>query len=56
MKLITFKENTSIRAGVAAATGEFLQPGDRIECTIEKPGTLTNILGPRPKRFYEPLG
>ena len=42
-------------AGVAMTTGKFLQPGDRIECTIEKLGTLTNTLGQRPKKFYKPL-
>ncbi len=46
---------TGTPAGVAAATGKFLQPGDRIECTIEKLGTLTNTLGQRPEKFYEPL-
>jgi 2-keto-4-pentenoate hydratase/2-oxohepta-3-ene-1,7-dioic acid hydratase in catechol pathway len=47
---------TGTPAGVAMATGKFLQPGDRIECTIEKLGTLTNTLGPKPEKFYEPLG
>ena len=46
---------TGTPAGVAMATGKFLGPGDRIECTIEKLGTLRNTLGPQPKRFYEPL-
>jgi 2-keto-4-pentenoate hydratase/2-oxohepta-3-ene-1,7-dioic acid hydratase in catechol pathway len=46
---------TGTPAGVAVATGNFLQPGDRIECTIEKLGTLTNTLGPQPNKFYEPL-
>ncbi|TSA45172.1 FAA hydrolase family protein [bacterium] len=46
---------TGTPAGVAVTTGEFLEPGDRIECTIEKLGTLTNTLGPRPAKFYEPL-
>jgi len=46
---------TGTPAGVAAATGKFLQPGDCIECTIEKLGTLTNTLGQRPGKFYEPL-
>jgi len=46
---------TGTPAGVAMATGDFLQPGDTIECTIEKLGTLTNTLGPQPKKFYEPL-
>jgi 2-keto-4-pentenoate hydratase/2-oxohepta-3-ene-1,7-dioic acid hydratase in catechol pathway len=47
---------TGTPAGVAMATGDFLQPGDRIECTIEKIGTLTNTLGQKPEVFYEPLG
>jgi len=38
------------------ATGKFLQPGDAIECTIEKLGTLRNTLGQQPEKFYEPLG
>jgi 2-keto-4-pentenoate hydratase/2-oxohepta-3-ene-1,7-dioic acid hydratase in catechol pathway len=46
---------TGTPAGVAMATGRFLQPGDTIECTIEKIGTLTNTLGPRPSGFYRPL-
>jgi 2-keto-4-pentenoate hydratase/2-oxohepta-3-ene-1,7-dioic acid hydratase in catechol pathway len=46
---------TGTPAGVAAATGKFLQPGDSIECTIEKLGTLRNTLGQRPKKIYEPL-
>lgn len=39
--------------GVAAADGNYLQPGDVMECTIEKIGTLTNTLGPRPDTFYK---
>ncbi|MHC4149030.1 MAG: fumarylacetoacetate hydrolase family protein [Planctomycetota bacterium] len=46
---------TGTPAGVAVATGNFLRPGDIIECTIEKLGTLRNKLGQRPKTFYEPL-
>jgi 2-keto-4-pentenoate hydratase/2-oxohepta-3-ene-1,7-dioic acid hydratase in catechol pathway len=46
---------TGTPAGVAMATGKFLQPGDTIECTIEKLGTLTNTLGRKPEKFYEPL-
>jgi len=46
---------TGTPSGVAMATGRFLQPGDRIECTIENLGTLTNTLGQRPEKFYEPL-
>jgi 2-keto-4-pentenoate hydratase/2-oxohepta-3-ene-1,7-dioic acid hydratase in catechol pathway len=46
---------TGTPAGVAMATGNFLKPGDKIECTIEKLGTLANTLGQKPKEFYEPL-
>lgn len=46
---------TGTPAGVAVATGKFLKAGDRIDCTIEKLGTLTNTLAARPKKFYEPL-
>jgi len=46
---------TGTPSGVGLATGNYLQPGDRIECTIEKLDTLTNTLGQRPKKFYEPL-
>jgi len=46
---------TGTPAGVALATGDFLEAGDRIECNIEKLGTLTNTLGRRPEKFYEPL-
>ena len=46
---------TGTPEGVAMATGEFLQPGDKIECKIENLGTLTNTLGRRPAQFYKPL-
>ncbi len=46
---------TGTPEGVAMATGNFLKAGDKIECTIEKIGTLTNTLGPKPENFYEPL-
>ena len=46
---------TGTPAGVAVATGKFLQPGDTIECTIEKLGTLKNTLGEKPPKFYQPL-
>jgi 2-keto-4-pentenoate hydratase/2-oxohepta-3-ene-1,7-dioic acid hydratase in catechol pathway len=46
---------TGTPSGVAMATGNFLAAGDRIEASIEKLGTLTNTLGPKPKKFYEPL-
>jgi len=47
---------TGTPAGVAMATGKFLQGGDRIECTIDKLGALTNTLSEKPRKFYEPLG
>ncbi len=46
---------TGTPSGVGVATGNFLRPGDRIECAIEGLGTLTNTLGDRPTVFYEPL-
>jgi len=46
---------TGTPSGVAMATGDFLQPGDVIECTIEKLGTLKNTLGQKPQKFYKPL-
>jgi 2-keto-4-pentenoate hydratase/2-oxohepta-3-ene-1,7-dioic acid hydratase in catechol pathway len=46
---------TGTPEGVAMASGNFLKSGDKIECTIEKLGTLTNTLGRKPKEFYEPL-
>ncbi len=46
---------TGTPSGVGLATGDYLQPGARIECTIEKLGTLTNTLGPKPDEFYKPL-
>jgi 2-keto-4-pentenoate hydratase/2-oxohepta-3-ene-1,7-dioic acid hydratase in catechol pathway len=46
---------TGTPAGVAVATGNFLKAGDSIECTIEKLGTLTNSLGPKPQKFYTPF-
>jgi 2-keto-4-pentenoate hydratase/2-oxohepta-3-ene-1,7-dioic acid hydratase in catechol pathway len=41
--------------GVAVADGSFLMPGDTMECKIEKIGTLTNTLGPKPDTFYKGL-
>jgi 2-keto-4-pentenoate hydratase/2-oxohepta-3-ene-1,7-dioic acid hydratase in catechol pathway len=41
--------------GVGMATGDFLQPGDIVECTIEGLGRLTNTIGPRPEQYYKPL-
>jgi len=46
---------TGTPSGVAMATGNFLKTGDRIDASIEKLGTLTNTLGQKPKKFYEPL-
>ena len=47
---------TGTPSGVGLATGDYLKPGDVIQCRIEKLGTLTNTLGPKPAAFYEPLG
>jgi len=46
---------TGTPSGVGFATGNYLKAGDRIEASIEKLGTLTNTLGPKPEKFYEPL-
>lgn len=46
---------TGTPEGVAMASGKYLAPGDKIECTIEKLGTLTNIVGQKPNQFYKPL-
>ncbi|MFA6186698.1 MAG: fumarylacetoacetate hydrolase family protein [Phycisphaerae bacterium] len=46
---------TGTPQGVGMATGNFLKAGDKIECEIEKIGTLTNTLGKKPENFYEPL-
>jgi len=46
---------TGTPAGVAKATGNYLQPGDIIECSIQNLGTLTNTLSQKPKKFYQPL-
>ena len=46
---------TGTPSGVAMATGNYLKAGDRIEASIENLGTLTNTLGPKPKKSYEPL-
>ena len=43
---------TGTPEGVAMASGNFLKAGDKIECTIEKIGTLTNTLGAKPENFY----
>ncbi|MHC5083083.1 MAG: fumarylacetoacetate hydrolase family protein [Planctomycetota bacterium] len=39
--------------GVAMADGNFLQPGDVVQCSIEQIGTLSNTLGVKPKEFYK---
>jgi 2-keto-4-pentenoate hydratase/2-oxohepta-3-ene-1,7-dioic acid hydratase in catechol pathway len=41
--------------GTGHALGQYLQPGDKMECTIESIGTINNTLGQPPKDFYEPL-
>jgi 2-keto-4-pentenoate hydratase/2-oxohepta-3-ene-1,7-dioic acid hydratase in catechol pathway len=46
---------TGTPEGVGMATGDYLEPGDELTCSIEKIGTLTNTLGPRPDSFYQPL-
>ena len=46
---------TGTPAGVAKATGNYLQPGDTIECSIQNLGTLKNTLSQKPKNFFEPL-
>jgi len=46
---------TGTPSGVGLATGNYLKTGDKIEASIDKLGTLTNTLGPKPKKFYEPL-
>ncbi|MGA2071053.1 MAG: fumarylacetoacetate hydrolase family protein [Sedimentisphaerales bacterium] len=46
---------TGTPAGVAAASGRFLQSGDTIECRIENLGVLTNHLSQKLADFYKPL-
>lgn len=46
---------TGTPAGVAVASGRFLQSGDTIECRIEKLGVLKNTLSQKPADFYKPL-
>ena len=46
---------TGTPSGVGLATGNYLKAGDQIEASIEKLGTLTSTLGPKPEKFYEPL-
>jgi len=46
---------TGTPSGVAMATGKFLRPGDTIQCTIDKLGTLKNVCGRNVEKLYEPL-
>jgi 2-keto-4-pentenoate hydratase/2-oxohepta-3-ene-1,7-dioic acid hydratase in catechol pathway len=46
---------TGTPAGVAVASGRFLQSGDTIECRIESLGVLKNTLSQKPADFYKPL-
>jgi 2-keto-4-pentenoate hydratase/2-oxohepta-3-ene-1,7-dioic acid hydratase in catechol pathway len=46
---------TGTPAGVGMASGNFLNAGDKIVCSIEKLGTLQNTLGKKPDKFYTPL-
>jgi 2-keto-4-pentenoate hydratase/2-oxohepta-3-ene-1,7-dioic acid hydratase in catechol pathway len=46
---------TGTPAGVAVASGRFLQSGDMIECGIEGLGVLKNTLSPKPANFYKPI-
>jgi 2-keto-4-pentenoate hydratase/2-oxohepta-3-ene-1,7-dioic acid hydratase in catechol pathway len=46
---------TGTPAGVAVATGRFLQSGDTIESGIENLGVLKNTLSHRPADFYKPI-
>jgi 2-keto-4-pentenoate hydratase/2-oxohepta-3-ene-1,7-dioic acid hydratase in catechol pathway len=46
---------TGTPSGVGLATGNYLKASDKIEATIDKLGTLTNTLGPKPEKLYEPL-
>ena len=46
---------TGTPEGVAMASKKWIAPGDVVECTIEKIGTLTNTIGQRPNEFYKPI-
>ena len=46
---------TGTPSGVGAASNNMLRPGDRIDCTIETIGTLSNTLGNPPEVFYHGL-
>lgn len=39
--------------GVGLAENRFLQPGDKIVCSIQSLGTLTNTIGPKPADIYK---
>lgn len=38
--------------GVGLAENRFLQPGDKVVCSIESLGTLSNTIGAKPENFY----
>ena len=44
---------TGTPQGVAAGGAEYLKPGDTMEATIDRIGTLTNTLGDYPEQFYK---
>ncbi|MGD0597749.1 MAG: fumarylacetoacetate hydrolase family protein [Sedimentisphaerales bacterium] len=46
---------TGTPAGVAVASGRFLQSGNTIECKIENLGVLKNTLSQKPADFYKPI-
>ena len=46
---------TGTPEGVGMATGDFLKPGDEVECRIEKIGSMKNTLGEYPQEFFKPL-
>jgi 2-keto-4-pentenoate hydratase/2-oxohepta-3-ene-1,7-dioic acid hydratase in catechol pathway len=46
---------TGTPAGVAVASGRFLQSGDTIECGIDNLGVLKNTLSQKPADFYKPI-
>jgi len=46
---------TGTPAGVAVASGRFLQSEDTIECGIEGLGVLKNTLSQKPADFYKPI-
>ena len=46
---------TGTPEGVGMASGDFLEPGDKIQCKIQNLGILSNTLSHRPDSFYKPL-